>query len=282
MDIHSFNTQVATDYNIEKAILLHNIYFWCKKNEANNVNIYNGKAYTYNTAEAFAMIFPYMTPRKIAETLRQMEAEGLLYSIQNKGTNRVKSYTTTEKAEEYYITLSEVRQKEEAPAEPNIQKTVSSNIQNNVRSNIPKTDNGTYQNETMEHTNFKHCSITDINNRYKQQIGEAHSATPPAPAKKKKPFIKPSKEEIQNYCNEKQYQYVNVNRFYDYYEEQKWKVYRGGKLRPMSNWKQAVKNWNEREIDWGKKPQNSKGDIWGKENNCGAEYAQIFDELQKE
>ena len=138
IEIHSFNVEVAKDYSIEKAILLHNILFWCRKNFANKTNIYKGRAYTYNTSEAFAELFPYMTARKIAELLRSMEYDGLLLAGQFQGTNRVKSYTVTDKALEYYTSLR------------------CSNIQENVVA--------TYENTTMEDTENRYSSITDINN----------------------------------------------------------------------------------------------------------------------
>ena len=64
---HSFNTAVAEDFGVEKAILLEHFVFWVRKNYANRINIYkDGKAYTYNSAEAFAEIFTYFKTRKIA------------------------------------------------------------------------------------------------------------------------------------------------------------------------------------------------------------------------
>lgn len=100
---HSFNTAVAEDYGVEKAIILEHFVFWVRKNYANRKNIYkDGKAYTYNSAEAFAEIFTYFKARKIAELLRQMEADGLIQSIQIHGTDRKKSYTVSDKGWSYY------------------------------------------------------------------------------------------------------------------------------------------------------------------------------------
>lgn len=100
---HSFNTAVAEDFGVEKAIILEHFVFWVRKNYANRKNIYtDGKAYTYNSAEAFAEIFTYFKPRKIAELLRQMESDGLIKSIQIHGTDRKKSYTVSERGWSYY------------------------------------------------------------------------------------------------------------------------------------------------------------------------------------
>ena len=53
-------------------------------------------------------------------------------------------------------------------------------------------------------------------------------------------FIKPSLEEVQAYCNERQNN-VDAQRFIDYYESNGWKV---GK-NPMKDWKAAVRTWEK-------------------------------------
>jgi adenylate kinase family enzyme len=131
---HSFNVEVAKKYGIEKAILLENFYFWIAKNKANKKNIYDGKSYTYNTAEAFEELFPYMKARKISQLLREMEQENLLLSRQFGKYDRTKSYTLTD----YALSLF-------------------------VQSNIPKLDNERYQNLTMKDTKIGCCLNTDIN-----------------------------------------------------------------------------------------------------------------------
>lgn len=57
----------------------------------------------------------------------------------------------------------------------------------------------------------------------------------------KKKFQKPTAEEIQQYCLEKNYN-VNAEYFIDYYESNGWKV---GK-NPMKDWKATVRTWNSR------------------------------------
>lgn len=51
-------------------------------------------------------------------------------------------------------------------------------------------------------------------------------------------FKKPTVEEIDTYCRESKH-YVDVGRFYDFYESKGWKV---GKS-PMKDWRAAVRNW---------------------------------------
>ena len=132
---HSFNVEIAKKYGIEKAVILENFYFWIKKNKANKRNMHEGKVYTYNTAEAFAELFPYIKERKIAQILREMENEdGLLISGQFHNYDRTKSYTLTDYAMSFF--------------EP---------------SNIQNFDNGKSENCTMENQKNVSCLNTDIN-----------------------------------------------------------------------------------------------------------------------
>lgn len=66
---------------------------------------------------------------------------------------------------------------------------------------------------------------------------------------KKKKFIKPSFEEIKNYCLERQNN-IDVRVFLDYYESNGWKV---GK-NPMKDWKATIRNWERNDR---KKKNNS-------------------------
>ena len=143
---HSFNTAVAEDSGVEKAIILEHFVFWVRKNYANRKNIYkDGKAYTYNSAEAFAEIFTYFKARKIAELLRQMEADGLIQSIQIHGTDRKKSYTVSDKGWSYYtVQVSDSGMTETEPM----------NCQDN--------DTPLSKNCIMENTEVRFSSITDI------------------------------------------------------------------------------------------------------------------------
>lgn len=143
---HSFNTAVAEDFGVEKAIILEHFVFWVRKNYANRKNIYkDGKAYTYNSAEAFAEIFTYFKARKIAELLRQMEADGLIQSIQIHGTDRKKSYTVSDKGWSYYtVQVSDSGMTETEPME----------CQDN--------DAPLSKNCIMENTEVRFSSITDI------------------------------------------------------------------------------------------------------------------------
>ena len=93
--IHSFNIEVAKELGVEKAVLVHNICFWIKKNEANNVNFIDGRFWTYNSAEAFSDLFPYWKKSKIYRLIKTMEEEQILLSgnFNSSSYDRTKWYT---------------------------------------------------------------------------------------------------------------------------------------------------------------------------------------------
>ena len=101
---HQFNTEIAKQYGLEESILLENIYFWIKKNKANNQNYHNGKYWTYNSIRAFKILFDYMSESKIYRALKKLEEAGLI-EIGDFNADRYKRpswYTVTEKAIKLY------------------------------------------------------------------------------------------------------------------------------------------------------------------------------------
>lgn len=82
-------------------------------------------------------------------------------------------------------------------------------------------------------------SINNRENNIKNNIGN-------------KRFVKPTLEEVQAYCNERNNN-VDAQRWFDYYSSNGWKV---GK-NPMKDWKACVRTW-ERSADNGRTNQRVK------------------------
>ena len=85
---------------------------------------------------------------------------------------------------------------------------------------------------------------------------------------KKSIFIKPSLEEIEEYCRERNNQ-VDAQKFYDFYTSNGWKV---GK-NPMKDWRAAVRTWERSDIA----PVGSKA----KKGMTDQEYESYWAELEK-
>lgn len=92
---HSFNIDDAVNYGIEKAVIIKNLSFWIAKNMANKKHVYDGYCWTYNSASAFAELFPYMSAQKIARLLRELESDEIIKTgnYNKVGYDRTKWYT---------------------------------------------------------------------------------------------------------------------------------------------------------------------------------------------
>ena len=75
---HRFNVRFAINYGIEEAIIIENLYFWIAKNMANEIHKYEGRYWTYNSAKAFAELFPYMNETKIYRVLTHLASIGII------------------------------------------------------------------------------------------------------------------------------------------------------------------------------------------------------------
>lgn len=79
---------------------------------------------------------------------------------------------------------------------------------------------------------------------------------------KRKTFTKPTIDEIQDYCIERNNN-VNAEQFYDYYESNGWKVGKNS----MKDWKAAVRTWERSEYRKPNFKKNSKEDAINVVNN---------------
>ena len=75
---HSFNVELAKEYGILEAVLLNHLWFWIKKNKANNTNYFDGNYWTYNSKKAFSELFPYASERQIDYALKKLIDCGLV------------------------------------------------------------------------------------------------------------------------------------------------------------------------------------------------------------
>lgn len=96
---HSFDIDIATEYGIECAILLKNIYYWVEKNRANEKHFHNGNYWTYNSIKAFAELFPYISEKKVRTALKKLESSGLVITgnYNKLAYDRTTWYAITEK-----------------------------------------------------------------------------------------------------------------------------------------------------------------------------------------
>ena len=78
MDSYYFDADIAKAYGVPEAIMIQNLAFWIKKNEANGRHFHEGRYWTYNSREAFAKIFPFWTTRQIGRILDSLREKGVI------------------------------------------------------------------------------------------------------------------------------------------------------------------------------------------------------------
>ena len=91
---------LAEKYGILEAVLLDNFCFWTVKNAANEVHIYDGRVWIYNSIKAFGEMFPYASQKQIRSALAHLENEGLIVAgnFNESAYDRTKWYALTDKA----------------------------------------------------------------------------------------------------------------------------------------------------------------------------------------
>lgn len=69
---------VAMRYGLEEAILLDSIVHWYRVNRAENRNFRDGRWWTYNSARAFADMFPWWSAKQVRRIMDSCRAQGAL------------------------------------------------------------------------------------------------------------------------------------------------------------------------------------------------------------
>ena len=79
---HMFSVDDAIEHGVEKAVIIQNLRFWLEKVKGNDKDghKHDGYYWTYNSARAFAEIFPYFNKSKVHRLLTQLEDDGIIMS----------------------------------------------------------------------------------------------------------------------------------------------------------------------------------------------------------
>lgn len=76
--IYQFDTDIAALYGVDESIMIANLQFWIRKNEANGKHFHDGRFWTYNSIDAFTKLFPFWTARQIRRILKSLEEKGVI------------------------------------------------------------------------------------------------------------------------------------------------------------------------------------------------------------
>mgnify|MGYP007091808962 CR=1 FL=1 len=125
---------------------------------------------------------------------------------------------------------------------PSIKQTGSQVVYQTDTTGIPSDNQVVYQMDTQDRLG-KDSLRQDNIGKYIEDVQQAEQSTTKSQKSKNKKFVKPTVEEIRDYCIERKNN-VSAQYFYDYYEANGWKV---GK-NPMKDWKATVRNWERRDF----------------------------------
>jgi hypothetical protein len=89
--VYYFEIDDAEKYGVDEAVMLQNIRYWVDKNAANGENIRDGRAWTYNSARALALLFPFWSIKQVQRVIRNLEEKGAII----KGTYNKHNYDKT-------------------------------------------------------------------------------------------------------------------------------------------------------------------------------------------
>lgn len=132
---HLFEVEIAVEYGIHAAILLENIGYWVKQNEANKTNFYDGTYWTFNSRRAYAELFPYMSKRQIDTAFEKLISGGLVITgnYNKLAYDRTLWYALTQKGKSilHFETMENTKcdngQPQNVPPIPNINTDITSN-----------------------------------------------------------------------------------------------------------------------------------------------------------
>lgn len=66
---YNFDIAIAQELGVSAAIVVQNLQFWIKKNEANDKHFHDGRYWTFNSMKAWHELFPFWTERQIRKIL---------------------------------------------------------------------------------------------------------------------------------------------------------------------------------------------------------------------
>ncbi len=95
--------------------------------------------------------------------------------------------------------------------------------------------------------------------------------SPPEKPKSSPRFIKPTVEEIREYCAERQ-NHLDAQSFFDFYESKGWMI---GKDK-MKDWRACIRTWEQRRKGEQSGGRTRPGGMWGSENAAADSYIDLM------
>lgn len=111
MGEYHFSVEIAQQYGVNEAIMLHNLAFWIRKNAVDERNIYDGDVWTFSSTEAFTELFPFWSVGQIRRILTSLEDKNLIQkgNYNKSGMDRTAWYSITDEDIRTYYGIPDVK-----------------------------------------------------------------------------------------------------------------------------------------------------------------------------
>ncbi len=92
VQMHHYRVEDAQRYGLEEAILLDHFRFWIATNRMNKINFFEGKYWTYNTANTYHEIYPFFSVKRIRAILESLVEQEVLIRAHHSEDKRDRTY----------------------------------------------------------------------------------------------------------------------------------------------------------------------------------------------
>lgn len=75
---HSFDTNIAQEYGVDEAIMIHHFQYWIQYNAQLNRNFREGRTWTYQTIDEIKANFPYWSKDQVKRVVKKLEEREVL------------------------------------------------------------------------------------------------------------------------------------------------------------------------------------------------------------
>lgn len=99
MELQCLNVEVAKECGVNAAVLFTDIARKVEHNRESEMNLHDGRYWTFDSMKALSEQFPYFTERQVKTALKKLEDSGLIMTGNYNKTpfDRTKWYALTEK-----------------------------------------------------------------------------------------------------------------------------------------------------------------------------------------
>lgn len=144
-----YESEICLQVGAGAATVYQNILYWCERNEANEVNYFEGKYWTYNSRVAFTRLFKCFSERQVRSFLDKLvEANLVLVGEFNKSKSDRTKWYAVNPAQPHVTEMSNGVTKMSNGSDQNVQ--CHTDIKPNTKINNKKV-NSTYQNQGAEY-----------------------------------------------------------------------------------------------------------------------------------